>query len=98
MDDLLKFGSKFCQAILLQFAQEFSSSKRVSKEFEQNLYLQQRKIVEEFYSKKEHLIQGDPDSGSESEISDDELSNKALKSLLPKTKLKKRGYFLKKYF
>ena len=43
-------------------------------------------MIEEFYSKKEHLNFVEESSGSESEVSEDDLPVSILKDLLPKIK------------
>ncbi len=56
-----------------------------------------RKIVEEFYVKKENLAAGEEESDSDSEVSEDEVPSLVLKELLPKN-IKKSKILQSKIF
>jgi len=90
---LLDFGSKFCNALLIQFSREVPTTKELGeKRTDQELIDLKRKMIEEFYSKKEHLNFVEEDSGSESEMSEDDLPAVILKDLLPKIKKRKKEF------
>lgn len=82
---MFDFGGKFCKAVLLQFSRECVATKKSSiKEIDQELAEAKQKMIEELYSNQENLMNNEPDSGSESELSEDELPRTVIKDLLPK--------------
>jgi len=97
MQDLIDFGGKFCQALLIQFSKEaaIATKKPDIKAVDDEIMNMKRQIVEEFYVKKENLVVGEEDSDSDSEVSEDEVSSVVLKELLPYNP--KKGISWKKF-